>query len=470
MTGLTNRRDFLTAMTASAAVAALPDLGIAHADRLEGPNIIANGDFSQGELGGLPSGWNVVCPNPALQPSFKLTAVSGGERALAASGNGRSECFGYIRHPVRLSAGKHYSFRVVLESESLEDLNAHLVHGVFDSKFKFNDGIVEYTREGSSIIGKNRFPGPDTAMDAEVRLYFRFSPHGTVRWRQVSLLESDGIPARPVTLACRDGHIKGQYAEILAYSEKWLDVAGQKKVDVALLPEIFNGRTPFQAEPLNGPTGTLLARKARQWGMYVCASFYERRGDLVYNTAPLYGRDGALVGTYEKNNPYDPEMDEGVTPGTKLPVFTTDFGKVGIQICYDNWFPEVARVLGYSGAELILYPNEGYYPELMPARASDSGVWFAVSSQNQPAGVWDSGGARAGGELPGLCDATSILSCQRVEEHRMLITTVDLSRRYSPAWNGGPMESAPGGRRVRRTRMDAIEGELAREAARWCST
>ena len=106
------------------------------------------------------------------------------------------------------------------------------------------------------------------------------------------------------------------------------------------------------------------------------------------------------MGVYDKNMLFDPELDNGTSPGVGYPVFETDFGKVGIIICYDSWFPEPARLLGYKGAELLLFPNAGYYRELMPARASDNGLAIAVSSLNCPAGVWDSGGNQAGESKP----------------------------------------------------------------------
>ena len=458
------RREFLRRGSLAGTLGAVCGMASGSSPR----EVLVNGAFNEpGSAGNLPKGWDVVCPNPALAPRLTWRKDDKGRGVLTATGNGRPECLGYARQKVRLTGRKTYELRVSLESEGLADINENLVHGLFDSAYKFNNGILSYSHHGSEVTGLSRFDGPEEATDAEVRLYYRFHPSGTVRWKNVSLREADPIGSRLVTVACADGPVRGTYREILDRWNDWLDVAGQKKVDVALLPEMFNGSRPAQAEPLEGPSGELLYHKAKQWKMYVCASFYEKRGDITYNTAPLYDRNGKLVGTYEKNYPFDPELDEGVTPGSALPVFETDLGKVGIQICYDNWFPEVVRILAYRGADLILYPNAGYYPELMAARATHSGVWIAVSSLNLPAGIWDSGGARVAGKLPGLCPATSIVSWQRLERYRMLIGTLDLSRRYSPAWAGGPMRSAPGGRRVRRTRMQGLEADIARESARW---
>ena len=425
-------------------------------------NLIAHGDFGTGPPGGLPEGWEAVTPNPALAPGFALVR-DGEAQALRARGNGRRECFGYLRHPLSLGAGKTYRLRVRLRADGLADLNRHLVHGVFCGDPSFNDGVFEYRREGDFVIGDSRFPGPEKDANAELRLYFRFSPDGAVWWHQVSLQECPPIPPRPVKVAVTWG------TGDLEYWARRLDLAGEGGADIVLLPEAFNGKGVKDAEPLDGPAGTLMAERARQWRMYVSGTFYERRGGLTFNTAPLFDREGRLVGTYEKNQLFDPEEDEGATPGCGFRVFDTDFGKVGTIICYDSWFPEPMRLLAYKGAELVLFPNAGYFAGLMPARAADNGVWIAVSSLGGPAGVWDSGGACAGEMHPEPTRhvRSSVLDFHKDEEHRIMMATVDLSRRFSPHWWGGPMRSAPGGRRLRQTLMEPIEPEIAREAQRW---
>jgi predicted amidohydrolase len=440
-------------------LAVAPALAAADPDDWDRGNLIANGAFNVGAAGGLPQGWTVVAPNPALSPRFERVSDSSGRQGLQATGNGRDECFGYVCHPVRFTNGSTYRFRVRLRTEGLDDLNRHLVHGVFGP---FNDGIFVYHKAGPMVVGDARFPAP-AGGDGEVRLYFRFSPKGRVRWEQVSIQECPPILPRLVKVACSWG---GGDRE---HWERWLDAAGREWADVALLPEMFNGKGPKDAEPMTGPAARLLADKARQWRMYVSGSFYEKRGDLTFNTAPFYDRSGQLVGTYEKVQVYDPEEDDGVSPGRRFPVFDTDFGRVGILICYDSWFPEMTRLLAYRGAELVLLPNAGYFMGLMPARAADNGVGMVVSSLGNPAGVWDSGGAMAGEPEPEptRSSPSTIRSYRKDDALRMITATLDLSRRSSPAWWGGPMRSAPGGRRVRQTLIAPIEDQIAIEARRW---
>jgi len=304
-------------------------------------NLVANGDFNKGTVGAMPEGWELIAPNTALAPIFRL--VKDGQKSmLMAMGNGRQECFGYVRHRANFDPEKTYLMRVRLKFEDIDDLNRHTLNGVFGG---FNDGIFEYRKDGEWIIGESRFPSPENPGNCEVRLYFRFSANGKIWWDEVSIQECEPVAPRPVKIAVSWG------TEDMAYWSNWLDIAGEKNADIALLPEMFNGKGVKDAEPLvDGETGKMLAEKASKYGMYVSASYYEQDGDVVYNSAPLFDRKGKLVGKYSKNQLYDPEEDQGATPGIGLPVFDTDFGKVGIIICYDSWFPEPTRLLAYKGA------------------------------------------------------------------------------------------------------------------------
>ena len=76
----------------------------AHASMID--DLIDNGDFLKGTIGAMPDNWEIVCPNPALAPVFRLVDTQNSEQSLMAAGNGRRECFGYARCPVQLEANK----------------------------------------------------------------------------------------------------------------------------------------------------------------------------------------------------------------------------------------------------------------------------------------------------------------------------------------------------------------------------
>jgi len=464
------RRIVVASVAYAMAKSVLVACAMAAAPAERSKNLIENGEFAVKGDADLPDGWTIVAPNEALRPKFSAEKNSNGSGALAVQGNGRKECFGYARHPLHLTGGKTYCLQVRFRFEGFEDVNRHLVHAIHSvPQSQFNEGVFEYRREGNSVIGERSFAGPAKDIDAEMRLYYRFSPAGKVVWQSVTLEECEPLAVRPVKIAVSSG-----WGDLEHWS-KFLDAAGQRGADIVLLPEFCNvckadSDKPAKPESLDGPTATFMAAKAKQWKMYVAGTFARRDGDLVYNSAPLFDRQGKLVGVYDKNLLFDPELEHGTTPGVGYPVFKTDFGKVAIMTCYDSWFPEPARLLGYKGAELVLLPNAGYYRELMPARAADNGVAVAVSSLNCPAGIWDSGGNQAGraeAEETHFAPRDAIKGFEKLDDLGMVLATIDLSKRPSPHYWGGPMLSAPGGRRVRFTWRESVDDEIAREARRW---
>jgi N-carbamoylputrescine amidase len=141
--------------------------------------------------------------------------------------------------------------------------------------------------------------------------------------------------------------------------------------NVVCLPELFAGPYPCQsedhrrfdkAEPIPGPTSEALAGAARKHGVVVVTSLFERRtAGLYHNTAVVLDSDGRLAGTYRKMHiPDDPLYYEKFyfTPGDLgFRSFATRFGRIGPCICWDQWFPEAARLTALAGAQIIFYPT-----------------------------------------------------------------------------------------------------------------
>ncbi len=141
--------------------------------------------------------------------------------------------------------------------------------------------------------------------------------------------------------------------------------------NVVCLPELFAGHYPCQsedhrkfaeAEPIPGPTSQVLAEAARRHGVVLIGSLFERRGPgLYHNTAVVWDTDGRQAGLYRKMHiPDDPSYYEKFyfTPGDLgFPSFPTRYGRVGVSVCWDQWFPEAARLVALSGAEMIFYPT-----------------------------------------------------------------------------------------------------------------
>ncbi|MBM4266968.1 MAG: carbon-nitrogen hydrolase [Deltaproteobacteria bacterium] len=147
--------------------------------------------------------------------------------------------------------------------------------------------------------------------------------------------------------------------------------AAEEKARIVCLPELFRSRYFCQsedhahfdlAEPVPGPTTDAIAEAARKHGIAIVTPLFERRAAGIYhNTACVVESDGSLAGMYRKMHiPDDPLYYEKFyfTPGDLgFRAFPTSAGNVGVLICWDQWFPEAARLTALQGAEILFYPT-----------------------------------------------------------------------------------------------------------------
>ena len=163
----------------------------------------------------------------------------------------------------------------------------------------------------------------------------------------------------------------------LAKAEERIAAAAKKGAEVVCLQELFRSRYFPQiedaenfklAEPIPGPSTDALGRLAKKKKIVVVASLFEERSAGIYhNTAVVIGSDGAIIGKYRKMHiPDDPGFYEKFyfTPGDLgFLSFGTEAGKLGVLICWDQWFPEAARLTALAGAEILFYPTAiGWLP------------------------------------------------------------------------------------------------------------
>ncbi len=142
------------------------------------------------------------------------------------------------------------------------------------------------------------------------------------------------------------------------------------------------------AEPIPGPSTAYFAELAGKFNIYIVVGLVERDGHLIYNSAALVGPEGDLIGKYRKVALPRDEINAGVAPGAEYPVFQTRFGKVGMMVCYDGFFPEVARELTNRGAEVIAWPVWGCNPLLAAARACENHVYVVSSTYEAVENNW----------------------------------------------------------------------------------
>ncbi len=139
------------------------------------------------------------------------------------------------------------------------------------------------------------------------------------------------------------------------------------------------------AEPIPGPDTEVFSAAARRHGVVLVSSLFEKRAPgLYHNTAVVFERDGAIAGKYRKMHiPDDPAYYEKFyfTPGDLgFEPIATSVGKLGVLVCWDQWYPEAARLMALAGAEVLIYPTaigwESTDPEAEKARQHDA--WFTV--------------------------------------------------------------------------------------------
>jgi len=163
----------------------------------------------------------------------------------------------------------------------------------------------------------------------------------------------------------------------LAQAVEQIRVATRAGAQIVCLPELFRSLYFCQqedhacfslAEPVPGPTTEALSRLAVELGVVIIASLFEKRAEgLYHNTAAVIDADGVLLGKYRKMHiPDDPLYYEKFyfAPGDLgFRVFPTRFSKLGVLICWDQWYPEAARLTALRGAEILFYPTAiGWHP------------------------------------------------------------------------------------------------------------
>lgn len=320
-------------------------------------------------------------------------------RALALNAN---DIGSYTRWsaPASVEPGKWYEFSVWQRTEGVDHDNIHVP--IFLSWCAAPGGAglplqrdaVERSEEAAGGWTRRwiRARAPEQAHSVRVELSLRWVKKGSAWWRAPELTETTAPSPRKVRIATT--HILPTFPSTeeknLQLIEEMFDRVAAEKADLILFSEALNDRgvpKPLaeRAEPIPGPFTERLSQKAREYRMWAAAALNERDADGRFHiTLILIDREGKIAKTYRKIHLPASEAEAGIVPGSDYVVANTDFGQVGLLVCWDNWFPEPMRIMSLLGAEIVLLPIAGdswpgHWDAVSRARAMDNGV-FLVSS------------------------------------------------------------------------------------------
>ncbi len=176
---------------------------------------------------------------------------------------------------------------------------------------------------------------------------------------------------RNLTVACVQMCMQQEVEANIATADRLLRQAAAQGAQVVLLPELFErpyfcqercyAYYRFAAPVMENAAVQHFQKVAAELQLVIPVSFYERDGNVLYNSVAMLDADGSLCGVYRKTHiPDDHYYQEKFyfTPGDSgFRVFDTRYGRIGVGICWDQWFPETARCMALAGAELLLYPT-----------------------------------------------------------------------------------------------------------------
>lgn len=385
----------------------------------------------------LETDWEFYSQRTELAPNHWVESDVNykGNPTLALSGNGKKYASGSWTYTYEVTSGKYYNFITYFKPENITQIDkTALVEITWLGSEGNRVGFFEYPAfkaqqtDDSWYMIQQTYQVPENAVKAKVDLIYRWDAKGTVYFGGMTFKEVSPPKPRTVRMATVYHRPKNTKSSLESLEEfaRYVDIAGEEGADIVCLPEgvtiVGTGKTYTDvSEPVPGPTTKFLGDLAKKHNMYIVAGIYEKEGPVVYCTAILLGRDGELKGKYRKISIPNEEFHGGITPGDSLSVFDTDFGKIGIMICMDVFFPEPARMLALQGAEVIFLPIWGGNLTLFRARAIENQIYLVSSSYDTETGIFDK---------------TGELMIEGNEKNPVAMVEVDLNKRHLWYWLG----------------------------------
>lgn len=343
---------------------------------------------------------------------------------LAVAANGTRTCVGGWQLTYSgVAAGKAYLIEAQAAYQGIERVRDVLRCEVFWGELDHHDArrrrseieawdflLPEWDAE--SVRFSRCVVAPEKAQQMIIRYTFRWSVMGSADWQlpEISVQEKTDSEV-PVSICVVTGDHEARRKRSFESIQDNVDfyvplcraACEKEKPDLIVLPEIalqygMGGSAIDKAVPVDGEETKPFVALAREYGIHILLGMLERDDDAVHNSAVLFGPGGDVEGVYRKVHlAVGGEMDSGILPGDDFPVFDTDIGRIGCNICMDSSAAESARMIGLNGADFLLLPimgdhraqfpcGGGWDPErfraIMQTRAMDNQVCMVVAVNN----------------------------------------------------------------------------------------